>query len=436
MASNQVLGSDKIVRIGDEALLGMVQSVEWSPNFNAQDINELGRVNRVATAMELEVSGTMEVQSIGGLPGLLARTMVARTSGDFTGYMYASGGSGGKNLYTITESSFADCQFDLTLHERTDQLTFDRSTVLPRLFVNSVAGRADANGQATETLSFAGDFVVGCPAPKYHDVRVVPAMWATNNTLSIPAAYSATNYSLLYLYIDECRYQSAGAAPNTTAAGFATTVITLPTGIANTLVKTSVNRAILYKTATQSTTFPSLVDGDRTTVAYFQRGWQIDIYVEATDDNAPTADKRFLKVQSLDWNIDLKNEALRQIAYNSAGSSVYYRAPTFPIDVTVNASMTETDWNDWRTMLDPTLKPFNNTNAYESTYDFAPVNMKDHFHMVMEYKTKAGSVLQRLIFPDLRVDGSGHKANVGGRGEVSWSFKGTKFTLVGANPAS
>ena len=76
MAVTQILASDKILRINDEALLGMVQAENWSPNFNAQDIYELGNVGKVGTGLEVELSGSIEVLSIGGLPGILAPDML------------------------------------------------------------------------------------------------------------------------------------------------------------------------------------------------------------------------------------------------------------------------------------------------------------------------------------------------------------------------
>ena len=247
MASKQVLGSDKILRINDEALLGMVQSSDWSPNFNAQDIYEMGKQTKLTTAMELETSGTIEVQSIGGLPGILARMIVARAGGNVTGYMYASGGTAGvnvsggasgKNSYSITEANLTEAVFDLTIHERTDQLAFDRSTVLPRCFLASVSGRADANGQASETINWQGDFVAGCPSP-YHDVRTVAAIisavgngTSVSATVTIPAAYQ-TNWTALYVFVNECRYLLNPASPTVADANccghvLATGVITMP----------------------------------------------------------------------------------------------------------------------------------------------------------------------------------------------------------------
>src|SRR5690242_20694570 len=161
MANYQILGSDKILRLNDFNLLGLVQAQDWAPNFNAQDIFELGNVGKVATAMELETAGTIDVGAIGGLPGLLARAVLTRdASGNFTGYAYNPGGSGGKNAYTFTQADMNSAQFDLIVHEKPDQVNYTQSMVLPRCFVTSITGRADANGHASETLHWAGDFAV------------------------------------------------------------------------------------------------------------------------------------------------------------------------------------------------------------------------------------------------------------------------------------
>lgn len=423
----QILGSDKILRINDFALLGMVQSFDWAPAFNTQDIFELGRTTKVASAQELETNGSFEVLSIGGTPGLLARMLVERTaSGVFTGYMYDQGGAGGKNAYTITEADLTEASFDIICHERSNQTVYDRSTVLPRCFLTSIAGRAEAGGQASETFNFGGDFVVGMPDP-YHDVRAIPAVRTTSSTATM-ADTSMTGYTLLYFYIDERRLRTTN-----TDAVYATMsnagVVTI-TGM--TIPANAVMRAIVYKTVPGST-FPVLNDSDRTTTSFFTQGWQASIYIAPADEENPTADEQWLRVQSIDWNIDMRVEALRQIAYNAAGTAIYCRLPTLPFNITANASAYESDWADWRAILDPTVKSFPGNDKYADTYDLAVTSIQGTFNLVIIYYTKNGTKLQEWRFTDMVLDGRGQRVVVQGRAEINWSFRGTGFTLEGYN---
>lgn len=502
----QTLGSDKILRLNDFNLLGLVQSVDWAPNFGAQDIFELGQDAKVDTAMELEISGSIEVGANGGLPGLLARTIVVRdVSGAFSGYSYNPASlTTGKNAYTLTQNSLKEAQFDLSIYEKTDQTSWNRSVVLPRCFLTSMSGRVDANGVASGTLNFGGDFVVGLPSP-YHEVRCLPAtigLGADAGKLILSdATVTTTNWTILYAYIDERRLRTV-----TTDAAYCAFDATNPkvtvTGLAiSTDFKTAVGRVIVYKTASPSSTFPSIpaaftgtatsggastltdttqawtVNGFtnynvtitqgtgigqvrriasntatvltvdtawgtnpdatskysiylRDTTAFAIRGYQADIYIAPANAVSPTASEQWLKVQSCDWNVDMKVEALRQIAFNTLGSSVYCRVPTYPLDLGANVSVYETDWKDWKAVLN---KTFPGNDKYQDSYDLAPDNLKPTFAVVIQFKTKAGTLIQTMRFTDMRVDGYGNRVNVGGRAEISWALKGTQFTLVGFN---
>jgi hypothetical protein len=124
-------------------------------------------------------------------------------------------------------------------------------------------------------------------------------------------------------------------------------------------------------------------------------------------------------------------EPLRQVAFNDQGTSIYHRAPTFPLNMTVNATVTETDWADWKAMLTKSFDPVD--GLYQNVYDLAPVNLKREFAVVVDYLTKDGTRIQRKIFHDMRPDGMGTRINVGGRGEITWTLRGSEYTLIGTN---
>jgi hypothetical protein len=428
---NQILGSDKVVRLNDAPLLGNVQSFDWSPAFNTEDIFELGRTDKIASAQELETQGSFEVLSVGGTAGVLARMIVKRNGATsaFEGYDYTSGNN---NAYTYTQANLKECMFDVISHEKSDQLSFDRSLILPRCFLTSVSGRADANGSANETFNFGGDFVIGAPAP-YHAVRAVPATRTTATTATLAdATVTSAGYGLMYFYIDERRLRTTNtdAVYATLGAGGVVTI----TGM--TIPVTSAMRAIVWDNTSPTTTFPALLDADRGTTARFVRGWQADVFIAPANVSSPTQNEKWLKVQSIDWNVDMRTEALRQIAYNPAGTAIYCRLPTYPFNISANVSVYEGDWADWKAVLDPTVKPMagTGTNVYTETYDFAVPSLKDGFAVVIQYRQpKTGALLQTWKFTDMRVDGYGARVNVGGRSEIQWTLRGTAFELVGAN---
>jgi hypothetical protein len=146
----------------------------------------------------------------------------------------------------------------------------------------------------------------------------------------------------------------------------------------------------------------------------------------------PSDASQWLRVQNADYNIDFRMEALRQVAYNRQGTTVYHRAVTFPLNMTVNATVTETDWADWKALLDKTFPGGSAENdLWENMYDFSPGYLKKEFAVVIRYYTKDGTLIQQLDFPDLRIDGFGSRVNVGGRSEVTWTFRGTAVKIKG-----
>lgn len=423
---NQILGSDKNIRLNDFPLTGMFQSFDWSPAFNAQDIFELGKDTKVATARELETQGSFEVLSIGGSAGLLARMIVDRNVGTnaFLGYKWTTGN---KNNYTLTQTDLKECNFDIVAIEKSDQASYDRAVVLPRCFLTSVSGRADANGTASETYNFGGAEVIGLPTP-YHVARSIPATRTTSTTVTLAdTAVASTTHALIYLYVDDKRIRETASGDTTTASLGASGVITV-TGGGYTVPATARIQAIVYDNTSPTTTYPSVSAGDRLTSNFFVRGHMADVYIAPADATNPTANEKWLKVQSVDWNIDLRTEALRQISFTEAGTSIYCRLPTYPLDVTMNASVYESDWKDWKASMTNT---FPGNNVYQDNYNFA--NLKETFAVVIQYRTKTGTLLQTWRFTDMTVDGYGQRTQVQGRAEISWTLRGTEFTLLGVN---
>lgn len=441
----QILGSDKILRINNYSLLGLVQSSDWNPTFNATDVNELGNQQRVDTSIEVEASGSLEVMAAGGMPGLIARMIPKRTNGSFVGYLYSgAGASTNKNQYTITEADIVEAQFDLVTHQRPEQVLFTRSTYVPRAFLSSISGRVDSSGMGSESISWESSQSYGFDTP-YHDIVAVPMTRTSTTTATIinsdEVTVNATSYTLAYVYVDEKEYRGATSG-DANHATFATTIITLVGG--DTIPADAICRGVFYKTGSPSSTFPALVDARRGTVAYYVKGWQADLFLDVANVDTPLTSEKLLKVQSADYAIDFNLQPLRQISLNVAGTSVYCRVPTTPFSVTLNCSMYESDWNEWKRLFlrggtNPKF-PSSGNNVWTEVFEFKPSvllgSRENNLDAVLRFYTKAGNTLQDIQFRDLRIESYTNRTSVGGRAEVSLGFRGTGFTLKGSNPTS
>lgn len=430
MAIQQVLGTDKTIRLNDYNTLGLVQNFNWAPNFNAQDVFELGRTTRLETLMELETSGSFELSSSGNLAGLIARMKPAYTAGEFSGHTYAPlVSASGVNNYTFTQDDLADLKFDIVQHEKTNQVAFDRSTYLACCYPTTFAGRVDATGMAMDTVNWAGLYVVGFPSP-YHDIRAVACTRTAATTATVTGGITSTTHTLAYVTVDgrPVRTVSDGGV----SAAFSGSTITF-TGL--TISAGAIVMACFYKTTSPNTTWSAVHNpntvGSGANAVYGVRGYQASVFIAPVDAGNPAPESQWLKVQSVDYNLDLRVEALRQVAFNSQGTTIYTRVPTFPFNTAVNATVNEAEWADWKAILQN--KTFLGGDVYNNTYDFAPNNLKQSFAVVVKYFTKGGTEIQRITMDDLRVDGMGSRINVGGRGEITWSFRGSAFKVQGFN---
>jgi hypothetical protein len=424
----QVLGTDKALRLNDFTLLGLVQAADFSPEFAAQTINEMGRDSRVGQSYELETRGSLELMATGNTAGLLARMVVKRTAGAFSGYQYDTAGAGGKNAYTWTQTDLREMQFDLTYHEKSDQLNYDRSVWIPRCYLTSFSGRRDANGNGSESYNWQAQFAEAFKTP-FHDVRALPATYTSTTTVTLAdVAVTSTTHTLAYLLINERVFRTVAGDATRFALG-AAGVVTMTTTEGYVIPTDAVIRALVYKT-TPGTVMPVLASVDRGTTAFALRGYQTNIYIAPVTASAPTDAEKWLKVQSISWDVNLRVDTLRQIARNDQGTSIYARTPTFPIDIGLSVSVTEADWLDWKALM---TKTFVGAVVYDNSMSFAPATMKQNFNIVVEDYTVAGVKLQSFRFTDCYIDGAGLRSNVGGRGEMSWSAKGSAFTLVGFN---
>jgi hypothetical protein len=432
MAVTQVLGTDKALRLNNFNTLGLVQNFNWAPNFNAQDVFELGTTTRLDTLMELETSGSFEISAAGNLAGIIARMKVKNNAGTgaFEGFTFAPTASGtGINGYTFTQDDLANLKFDAVLHEKTNQSTFDRSTYLACCYPTTINGRVDSNGMAMDTINWSGLFVSGFPSP-YHDVRTVAAVKSGASALTlIDGSAYASGWTLAYITIDGVPYTTNTDSPvyATYSGGTITmTGLVVPAGV--------VSMATFYKSSAPNTVWANVhtpdTVGSGANAVFGVRGFQANVYIAPADATAETPTSQWLRVQSLDYSIDLRVETMRQIAFNEQGTAVYHRAPTYPLAMSVNATVMETDWADWKALLN---KTFSGGDIYNNTYDFAPATLKKEFAVVVDYFTKDGTKIQRVTFGDLRVDGMGTRIAVGGRGEITWSFRGSEFQVEGFN---
>lgn len=431
MAIFQIQGKDAVIKFGPYTVVNAVQSFDWDPSFNEEYFEELGNPLYAAQAITPEVSGSFEITATGGTVYLLKRMIYTldTATGEFEGYKAGLPGSSTLgNDGTIREVDLELAVFDLIEAKKANE-AFTRSVVLPRAHLASIAWSASADGTATQTVNFEGDLAEVYRGTK-RDILTLPAERLDATTIELADEWGVNptpttgTHVIEYLMIDEVKVPGTGL----TITGAGPYEIELPAGVT---VEVGQRLSLLAYAKTPGA-FPGITYA---TDARFMRGSNINIWLvkKSTKDISTIAEGSLnaynfadadllLRVQSADISVDMRREPLRQIKKNKNNSTIYYRAATFPLQVTSNLSSFETDLADWAKMQGVTDP--------NEMLDLGKFENKD-WQIVMRFY-HGEDVLETIVFGDARVSGRGSRISVGGRAEASWSFTGSQLRIEGS----
>lgn len=453
----QVQGKDAVIRVNQFAAISALTNFEFDARFNEEYLTELGREEYAAQTITPEFGGSMESTATGSLVGLLKRMITKQnaTTGAFEGYLagFSTSDTGfGSNAGTLRGRDLERAVFDVIESKKPNE-TFERSLLLPRAHLTQMSLRADAQGNATESFQFEGDMVRLYEKP-YHDLVALPGMRHADNAVNMakenrfsvtPGTAAASEYVIVHAMIDEVVVPRSAitvalidpdgslSAATPTTSGDEYNRLTLASGYTAPIgARISV---VGYKKSPG--TFPTL---SNITTARFVKANQIDIFlVENTGANSYaklangnlvnhadfTNANRLLRAQNVDVSVDLRREALRQIAKNNTGNSVFYRAATYPLSVTSSMTMMETSLKEWAKLQGV------DTSVEGSFLDLEQFEGKT-WQLVVRYYYE-GTPVQVVAVCDARVNAHSRRIAAGGRAEVTWGFTGSEFVAEAVN---
>lgn len=439
MAVFQVQAKDTIYSINDTSTVNAMQNFTWDPAFNEEYLEELGNDAYAETSIEPEITGSFDVNATGSAVALLNRMIMDLDgNGDFLGYRFDSVNP---NTGTVRAADLEYANFDIIGHKRTNE-AFSRSEFFPRVFLSSLSFSADASGNATDSYSFEGQLAHVYRSP-HHDMVTKPAVYASSTTvdlvdsafrcdLSTPTGnVTGSTHTIIAVQIGEEIYTEADISDVDDNATAGPITITFSSAVVPVGARVSV-----WTYRDTPGTFPTIYNP---VSANFMRGNDVDIWLVpvSTVDIDGLADgalmsysfadtDSFLRLQSFDINVDMRREALRQIKQNDSFSTVYYRAATYPLQVTANATAFESELEEWRKIIGA---PATSTTPYDDKLDLGGFSGKT-YQLVARYYYQ-GTPIQTIAFADAFVTGMSHSTSVGGRGEVTWSFTGSNIIIEG-----
>jgi hypothetical protein len=439
----QTQAKDVVIRLNNYDAVNAIRNFDWSGEFNQEQIEELGNKNIVAYTNMPELTGSFEVTATGATVAMLRR-MITKTngSGDFLGYLagfettetnYAN------NVGTIRGIDLERAAFDIVEAKKANEI-FHEATVLPRVQLSSLSFSADASGMASETYSFQGDLIRLYETPR-HDVVCVPAKYVDSDsviapdhyTIKLAASATGSDWAIRAIQIGETLHPASVVA--TVTPGVSPVGDTINFNAGTTVTIDQRVSVILYRKTPGA--FPTI---SYPTSARFVKADQIDIYLIPTSGTilSSVADgsilthalftdaNRVLRVQSASMNIDLRREALRQIAKTDKGNSIYYRAATYPLACTADLSLLETDWALWAKLCGSV----DLTSEVNGFLDFSEFEGRK-WQLAWRYYYQ-GTPIQAMALCDAEVAGPGHRVGTGSRAEVSYSFTGSDWVVEGA----
>lgn len=452
----QIRSSDHVVRMNWYTAINAIQSIDVTPAFNEEYAKELGTTANFDYTIQPEVAVTMESLGTGSTVAYLRYMMTQFNTGtgEFEGFRGGAPNAATPNEATLTGDDLEFVAVDLIESKKANE-EFIRSSVLPRCQLSSLSFRADANGTASETYNFEGELQDIFLKP-WHDVISIPLTRNSSTELQVPddpalslpyevaitgdANVVNSDWVLAYIMIDEVKVQgeAANVVANWTGASFDGT-LTLQSPLVAPL-GARLSAIIFRKTPGNMPTLSTPPSGARTLRAHKISIWlvdpaDIDLYAEpdlnAANVTAVLTDARLvLRCQTADVNIDLRREALRQIKKSNDGS-IYYRAATYPLDITVGLTAFETDLFDWQRIQGKTFSGSEASTAYEKDKILNLVDFETpEWQIVMRYY-RDDQVIQTMAVTDARVNGAGQRNVVEGRAEITWGFTGSLWKITG-----
>lgn len=449
----RIQAKDAVLRINHYDAINAVQNFNWDPAFNEENKEELGNAGYAGTSYTPEITASFDATTTGASYALLSRMIKTFAAGEFTGYMAGTPATADNTGY-ITEVDLDNCVADLILAKKANEV-FTRSEHLSRVYLDSISWSVSVDGDATETYNFSGDLGEVYQSPQ-HDLLSIPltrVSGSEDTDVITPAGYEiditgtpASGEEWVLVHIDQEGERVLPASltrtlddPDTSPdSGDETTQFTAAAG---TWREGTRIHAVIYKYTPGS--FPSIVnlmsavnflqadaidilfvDPSVTDIKNLVRDLQthtlVDNAVNGNTEITFTSAEYVLRGQSADINVDLGREALRQIKQNNLGTSIYYRAATYPLNIEATVNTLESDLAQWARLQSKTSTDVLNLADFEG----------ETWQIVIRY-WYGTQVIQAIAVLDARVTGRSASIGVGGNSEIAWSFSGALLLVEG-----
>lgn len=396
---------DKLIRV-DEWIITRLQNFNYTPQMSSEDIREMGSDDLVETVVDpyipVDISMTANCW---GTVDLWSQLMGEKATSDA---LY-SGATADRNDFTINEDDIRNQCVDFIQQVRNNTNDDCENTVwFPNAYLNSASLSYSVDGVGTEEFTFTSDTERHL-LNTYKESYVAIGTYASSTTFTVnvdPGTSNAT-YTGLYVSVNGTIYD------NTYISGW-------PTGDPSTVTVTGITlssgdriRLVYYKTTPGDDNYTNI---DSAVIGAIKGS-----YVKLGLKPAATTSDKNLRVQSVDIDITVNREEDKELGTNG----VIGRTVLYPVEVNVSTTVNETDMTDYAAYAGKTF-------SSDSVITPSDLLGNDQDLIVQIYDDhNQTNVVKTITVDDMRVTGYDNSHDVGGKGQVTWTFRGDNFQLVG-----
>lgn len=384
--------------------------------YSAQETNhdEIGNPVHAATSREPQTTVSFEVTDTGSLAALLARMRY-----DYSTQEYSAGISTdiSTNAFNFDHTDLQYLIFTCGEYKAPGG-TFSEAKIFPYHFVNSISIGLNADGVGRVTFDAQGSLFKPLYKP-YHTTRAYSAQYASSTTVTVNSGWSVASgtHNVLALEVNNKLLDStevAWSAANTLTISGGSTV-------------DSDDRVMAWLFERTPGSIPTL---DYVNSIRFVKADRINIWL-LPEGTSRTDNNRTLRAQSLDLTVNVPRDELKEIAKNDEGTSTFYYAPRYPLDITGQIRIFETTLHDWAQLQGKTLNESATTSTVDTDNVLDVTNWQDAMIVVEWYKVGSDSPIQRLVCSGVNITGYDGTQEINSRKEATWNLSTSEFYVEG-----
>jgi hypothetical protein len=391
----------------DEYVITRLQTGNWDQESTDEDIEEIGNSGIVETIIDPIIPTTVTLNTNDwGSTDFLAQLMGTESTvdGGTSAYIPAAAN---RNDWTIDQDEIKTAMVDILVRSRdnTTQVLLG-TTWIPNCEIQSINWSYSVDGNATENVTVRGDtdrhFV-----ENYRQATVEIGVFNTTSTFDVTTA--GTSHTELYVSVNGTIYDSSYIS------SWAANLVTL-TGVPD-LVAGDRIRLVFYA----DTPDDSFTELDTVGIGAIKAPY---IVIGLGDDTEITSASKTLRLQSVDVNVTLTREDIKEI-----GTEQVIKALMTKQEVTVDATVLHDDMENLAKMMGVSGATWTGGDVEFKMQD-AIGNFNDLFVKIYDDSSQT-NLLKTLEITELALLNNPFSQDVGAQGTYNISLKADNWKWTG-----